>query len=102
MWTIEFWRNVAERAIKSAAQFAIGAGVGGAANILELDIANIGGAAALGALLSVLTSLGTEALPVGNPGTASLAKSVIAVDPEPSGDHRDDDGNGVADRILGP
>ncbi|MEV5360564.1 holin [Micrococcus luteus] len=79
MWTLEFWKNVVERAIKTAAQFAIGAGVGGAASIFDLNLLTVLGAAGVGALLSVLTSLGTEALPVGNPGTASLTKAVEAV-----------------------
>lgn len=81
MWTIEFWRNVLERAVKTAAQFGVGALAGDAANVLTLDWAVLGGAVGTGALLSVLTSLGTEVLPVGNPGTASLSKSVEATVP---------------------
>lgn len=80
MWSWIFWQNVLERAIKSAAQFAIGTLVGDAASILTLSWPVLLGAAGSGALLSVLTSLGTEALPMGNPGTASLTK---AVEPAP-------------------
>lgn len=80
MWTIQFWRNVLERAVKTAAQFAIGTLVGNAVDVLTLNWPVMLGAAGGGALLSVLTSLGTEALPVGNPGTASLTKAV-----EPAG-----------------
>lgn len=81
LWTREFWKNVAERAIKTAAQFAAGTLVGAAADVLTLDWTILLGAAASGALLSVLTSLGTEVIPIGNPGTASLSKSVETVEP---------------------
>lgn len=83
MWTVEFWRNLLERAIKTAAQFAIGSGIAGATNVLDLDLLTVLGAAGMGALLSVLTSIGTEAIPLGNPNTASLTRSVIAVGPGP-------------------
>lgn len=80
MWTIEFWKNVLERAVKTAAQFAVGTLVGDAANILTLNWMVLLGAAGSGFLLSVLSSLGTEALPLGNEGTASLTKAVATTD----------------------
>ena len=89
MWTLEFWRSVAERAIKTAAQAAVLATGAGIANILTLDWAVFAGAAGGGALLSILTSLGSEASPFGNPGTASLTKSV-EVAPDAPGKHATD------------
>lgn len=81
MWEIQFWRNVLERAIKTAAQAALLAVGGSIANLFALDWAVLGGAAGGGALLSVLTSLGTEVLPFGNNGTASLSKAVKQTTP---------------------
>jgi hypothetical protein len=90
MFSILFWQNVLERAVKTAAQAAVLAAGGGMANLFSLDWRILVGAAAGGALLSVLTSLGSEALPFGNVGTASLTKAVetsaVEASPEPSGD----------------
>lgn len=73
MLTVTFWKAAAERAIKTAAQsllLAIGAAQG--FDLFHLDWANALGAAAGGALLSVLTSIGSA--PFGTPGTPSVVK----------------------------
>lgn len=59
MWTLAFWKQAADRAIKSAAQAVILAwGLGDQiANLFTLDWKSALGAAGGGALLSVLTSL---------------------------------------------
>jgi hypothetical protein len=59
MFTWRFWREALERAVKTAAQFVIGAwGIGdGIFNALEMDWSLAAGAALGGAVLSILTSL---------------------------------------------
>lgn len=76
MFTLVFWRNVAERAVKSAAQGAALVLTGSAADLYAVDVKLVLGGAGFAALYSVVTSLGTEVLPVGNPGTASATKAV--------------------------
>lgn len=73
MLTVTFWKAAAERAIKTAAQallLAIGAAQG--FDLFHLDWVNALGAAAGGALLSILTSLVSS--PFGTPGTPSVVK----------------------------
>ncbi|AGM12916.1 holin [Mycobacterium phage Arib1] len=74
MWTLKFWKDASERAVKSAAQAAILALGGEAFNAWTVDWQTVGGIALGGAALSLLTSLGSDLLPFGTKGTASLAK----------------------------
>ena len=63
IWTRTFWRAAAERALKSAAQGAILAGVGAAGfDAFDADWLAIAGASAGMAALSLLTSIGSDAL----------------------------------------
>lgn len=71
LFSITFWRDAAERAGKTAAQSAILALGGGAANVLTLDWLTLAGAAGGGALLSLLTSVASLKVT----GTASLART---------------------------
>ena len=57
MWTTRFWKRTAELAVRGAAQFALAAGIADAASLWELSPVVVAGAAALGALLSLLTSV---------------------------------------------
>lgn len=64
MFTLLFWRETLERAIKTAAQsaiLAIGASIA-PVNVLALDIMVVLGFAGGGALLSLLTSLASGAV----------------------------------------
>lgn len=70
MFGIEFWKQAAERAIKTAAQVAVAAIGTGAVGLMAVDWQAVVLAAALGAVLSVLTSVASE--PFGAPGTPSL------------------------------
>ncbi|AMS02253.1 holin [Mycobacterium phage Phrann] len=73
MWTLKFWKDAAERAVKSSAQAAILALGGEAFNAWTVDWQTVGGIALGGAALSLLTSLGSDLMPFGTKGTASLA-----------------------------
>ena len=62
MWTTQFWRAALERAIKSAAQGAIAAIGVAAIGVLDVDWPGVIAAAGLMAILSLLTSIGSEAV----------------------------------------
>jgi hypothetical protein len=72
IWSINFWKDAAERAIKTAAQTAIVAwGVGDQLlNLFTADLVLIGQFAVSGAVLSVLTSIASA--PFSDRGTPSL------------------------------
>jgi hypothetical protein len=73
MFTKNFWRQAAERALKSAAQALIGAGILDGANALHVD-SRLAGGIVFGALvLSLLTSMVTSGL--GEPGDPSAVKT---------------------------
>lgn len=71
MWTIAFWKETADRAIKSAAQAVIlGLGFGEGLNAFTVDWKLAAGFALGGALLSLLTSVISSKF--GTTGTASI------------------------------
>lgn len=71
MFTLTFWKQTAERAIKSAAQALLGLWVGAEAfNAWEVDWKKATGVALGGAILSVLTSLASAG--VGKKDSPSL------------------------------
>ena len=75
MWTLAFWRAVAERALKTAAQSAVltvGADSLGA-NALTFDWVQMGGFALGGLVLSVLMSIASAA----STGSPSLSGAEI-------------------------
>lgn len=74
IYSLSFWKDAGERAAKSAAQAAVLALGGGAADVLTLDWVTMGGAAGGGALLSALTSIASAG--IANRGTASLTSAV--------------------------
>lgn len=61
IWTANFWRDAAERAIKTAAQAAVGVLGAGLVGVLEVDWVNTASVAGLAALISLLTSVGSAA-----------------------------------------
>lgn len=63
MWQWSFWREVLERAIKTAAQgVLLGLGIGEGYNLFDLDLGVALGFAGGGFLLSVLTSIASYTL----------------------------------------
>ncbi|WP_081278880.1 holin [Mycolicibacterium fortuitum] len=74
IWSLTFWKDTAERALKSFAQGVILALGGGAVNVLHLDWLTLAGAGGGAALLSVLTSIVSAG--VANKGTASMTSAV--------------------------
>ena len=72
MWTKGFWKDAAERAIKTFAQVAVSFLVIGTTGVLDVDWQQMASISAVAALASVLTSIASDG--VGVKGTASLVK----------------------------
>ena len=70
MWTSLFWRQTAERAVKTAAQAGAAFFVVGSTGVAGVDWATVGGVAGAAAVASVLTSLASA--PFGQPDSPSL------------------------------
>ena len=80
IWSGTFWIAAGERAIKTIAQTAI-ATIGTTAAIHQVDWVVVGSASALAALLSVLTSIASDAVTGTGP---SLADEIIPDRPQRS------------------
>lgn len=82
----EFWRAASERAVKSAAQGAILAGVGAVGfDALDANWQTIGGATLGALILSLLTSIGSDALTGSGPSLTNAettARTVAVTAPE--------------------
>lgn len=69
--TGRFWVDAAERAVKTAAQVAVGVLTADhVLGVIDVDFLQLGSVAALAALVSLLTSVGSST--VGDEDTASL------------------------------
>lgn len=78
LFTLKFWKDAVERALKTAAQAAVLALLGPARdpgtglNVWSIDLHSVVGLGAGGFVLSILFSVGSDMLPIGTKGTASL------------------------------
>ncbi|QIK63188.1 holin [Leucobacter viscericola] len=70
MFTKLFWKDAGERAVKTFAQAAVALLTAGATGLLGIDWPQLLSVAGLAALVSILTSVGSDS--VGDRGTASL------------------------------
>lgn len=68
-----FWAQTAERAVKTFAQASVALLTGDGLNLLTVDWQNVVSVAALAAVVSVLTSVGSG--PLSRNGTPSLVRS---------------------------
>lgn len=59
--------DICERAVKTAAQSAIGVLGAGAVGVLDVDWANVGSVAGLAAVVSILTSVASSGFGAGTP-----------------------------------
>jgi hypothetical protein len=74
MWTLEFWKDLGERAIKTFAQSLATGIVADATGLLDVEWITLLSVAGLITLASVLTSLASA--PFSTKGTASLLAEV--------------------------
>lgn len=74
MFTVNFWKQTAERAAKSAAQALLGMWTLDGFNILNANWALAGGVAGGAVILSVLMSMVTVTVGVGEPNDPSAVK----------------------------
>jgi len=75
MWTLDFWKDLGERAVKTFAQ-AMAAGLAaGVVGILDVPWVDVLSVSALVTLLSVLTSISSA--PFSSKGTASLVTEIV-------------------------
>ena len=72
MWTTEWWKQVAERALKTAAQAGLAFFIVGQTVFTEIDWAVVAGGMGVAAIASVLTSIAST--PFGPQGSPSLVK----------------------------
>ncbi len=72
MYTITFWKDAAERAIRTAAQALLALWATDISGVLEVDWTQAGSVAALAAVTSVLMSIAATGR--GNPESASSVK----------------------------
>lgn len=72
MWTLTFWKQTVERAVKTAAQAALAFFVVGQTDLYSVDWQIVAGGAAVAAIASILTSLASA--PFGQPDSPSLVK----------------------------
>lgn len=70
MFTKVFWKDAGERAVKTFAQAAVALLTAGATGLLGIDWPQLLSVAGLAALVSILTSVGSDTF--GDRGTASL------------------------------
>lgn len=73
LWTVEFWRAGAERAIKTFAQALVAVLGAGATGLLDVDWAQAFSVAALAAVLSVHTSVASAGVSNAGPSLADEA-----------------------------
>lgn len=74
MWTSSFWRQAAERAIKTAVQLLAALLVADGVDLLTLDWATAGATVGTAVLVSLLTSIGSELSDIGEPGSPSAVR----------------------------
>lgn len=75
LWAWDFWKAALERAVRTAAQAAAGAiGAGVIVGEPYVNWNYVGTLTWLGALLSVLTSIGTGVVSGGGPGITEIPK----------------------------
>ena len=82
MWTVTFWKAVAERALKTFAQAAGALLLAAGTGLLDADWVGVVSGSGMAALLSVLTSIATAAMTDGSPSLGNV-EEVVPSEEEP-------------------
>jgi len=88
MWSKDFWVSLTERALSTGAQAAIAAITAAGTGLIDTDWTGIGSIVGMAIVLSVLKSLGANAVTGTGP---SLTKSAEVVPTEVVADYTDDE-----------
>ena len=75
MWTLDFWKDTAERAVKTFAQAVVALLTAGATTILDVDWTQAASVGGLAALVSVLTSIASTG--IGDHHTAAALRGHV-------------------------
>ncbi|WP_327358162.1 holin [Streptomyces sp. NBC_01304] len=81
MWTAAFWKDTAERAVRTFAQALVAVLTAGATNLLDVDWVAALSTAGMATLLAVLTAIGLSARKAAEPQPAGGATTGGAVNP---------------------
>lgn len=71
IWTVEFWKAATERGIKTFAQTAAALAVGAGTGLIDTDWLTLASVSGMAALVSLLTSIGSDALTGSGPSLTS-------------------------------
>lgn len=71
IWSKQFWKASAERAVKTLAQAAVAFLAAGATGLINVDWVQLASVSGLAALVSVLTSIGSGAITDGSPSLSN-------------------------------
>lgn len=71
IWTVEFWKAATERGIKTFAQTAAALAVGAGTGLIDTDWLSLASVSGMAALVSLLTSIGSDALTGSGPSLTS-------------------------------
>ncbi len=85
MFTLLFWKALAERSLKTFAQAAAALLIGDGVGLLTVDWVSVGSVAGLAAVISALTSIGTAAATDGSP---SMVHAEVLTVPDGTGENR--------------
>lgn len=77
MWKVTFWRQTAERAVKTLAQSALAMITVAGLGLLDVDWIAVGSVAGLAAFASVLSSIASSG--IGEPGDPSAVRRTVSI-----------------------
>ena len=99
MWNKEFWISLAERALSTGAQAAIAAITAAGTGLIGTDWVGIASVVGMAIVLSVLKSLGANAVTGTGPSLTKNAE-VVPTEVEPVFDEDEEDGGEVVEGQL--
>ena len=78
--TLAFWKATGERAVKTVAQSAVALITANATGLLDVDYLGVASVAGLAGVVSILTSIGSDAVTGSGPSLTPAATSALVKD----------------------